>query len=178
LPALFLAISIWHPLMFVAHPRCAFTSCDALPLVGWVQLVGQISAGWCGPRYGGAKFQRFYSTKIRYFINLKYHPHLLQNPCLVLVFPNIYLSPWVSLSSEGAPFWPPRPNKARRATDCKARTSSACGGGSKLVRCACDAQRSDPYSPRMTILPLTLGVGQMGEVMPAATAIFCPTPVS
>src|ERR1700690_2440862 len=38
--------------------------------------------------------------------------------------------------------------------------------------------RRSVQRPRTTILALTLGVGQMGEVMPAATAIFCPTPVS
>ena len=29
-------------------------------------------------------------------------------------------------------------------------------------------------SPSTTTLPLIFGVGQIGEVMPAATAIFCP----
>lgn len=33
-------------------------------------------------------------------------------------------------------------------------------------------------SPSTTTLPLILGVGQIGEVIPAATAIFCPWPLS
>ena len=40
------------------------------------------------------------------------------------------------------------------------------------------AAARDFHNPSTTTLPLILGVGQIGEVMPAATAIFCPWPVS
>ena len=34
------------------------------------------------------------------------------------------------------------------------------------------------HSPRMTTLLVTFRVGQIGELIPVATAIFCPAPVS
>jgi hypothetical protein len=68
--------------------------------------------------------------------------------------------------SDGAAVGLPRPTKAQPRVRIHRVQATI---GDRLKR---------PQSPRTTILPLTLGVGQMGEVMPAATAIFCPAPVS
>jgi hypothetical protein len=92
-----------------------------------VQLAGQTCAAWFWRSAGGRKIQRFYSTKIMNFINLKYDAQPMPDDAMCWISPTNAPADVNRVAWEGAQCGALRPNKSRGAAPLKCGYSQRTG---------------------------------------------------